>query len=110
MSQALALALLSGAAKLCSARAAATQAEVHPHTVPATAPPALGSPHLSLREQTRPGQNCQGAVPHLVGLAAELEPSFPQGLSSAPGAAVRNTSHTGRVMADGQLCVTHLLN
>lgn len=45
----LALALLLGAARSCPAWSPGTQAEGHPHTVPATAPPALGSPHLHLK-------------------------------------------------------------
>lgn len=39
-----------------------------------------------------------------------LQSWSPLGLSSVLGAAVRNTSPTGRVMGDGRLCVTHLLD
>lgn len=67
-----------------------------------TACPGLSSPP-SLK-QTWPGPDCQGAAPHLGGLAAELEPSSPLGLSSVLGAAVRNTSPSGRVMGEGRLC------
>lgn len=39
-----------------------------------------------------------------------LQSWSPLGLSSVLGAAVRNTSPTGRVMGEGRLCVTHLLD
>lgn len=102
----LALAPLLGAAKLCSALAPATQAEVNPHTVPATAPPALGSPHLPLKNRHDLDWTARVLPLVLGGLAAELEPRSPPGLSSVLGAAVRSTSPFGRVVGGGRLCHT----
>lgn len=47
-----------------------------------------------------------GCCPSSGGLAAELVPRSPVGVSSVLGAAVRNTSPSGRVMGEGRLCHT----
>lgn len=98
----LALALLLGAAKLCSAWAPATLAEVHPHPVPAMAPPALGSPHLPLKNRHDLDRTAR-VLPLVWGLWLQ---SWSPGLSSVLGAAVRGTSPIGRVGGAGRLCHT----
>lgn len=94
----LALALLLGAAKPCSAWAPATLAKVQPHTVPAQhcLPWALLT---SLFKTDMTWTRLPGCCPSSGRSGCRGSP----GVSSVLGAGVRSTSPTGRV---GELCHT----